>query len=140
VIARLQQIQLATNEINIKSKELASVYEVSLEPFSPLIYNLMEQFSLEFERYRLDEIVVAAIAPLVSIHYFLLPEDIEEMCSGQVRRLVANWDPLEEPTAFISTFRSWRRALRVSSDEEKPLQTQVDVYGSKTTTMTPVDM
>jgi tuftelin-interacting protein 11 len=140
VIARLQQIQLATNEINIKSKELASVYEVSLEPFSPLIYNLMEQFSLEFERYRLDEIVVAAIAPLVSIHYLLLPEDIEEMCSGQVRRLVANWDPLEEPTAFISTFRSWRRALRVSSDEEKPLQTQVDVYGSKTTIMTPVDM
>lgn len=140
MIARLQQIQLATNEINIKSKELASVYEVSLEPFSPLIYNLMEQFSLEFERYRLDEIVVAAIAPLVSIHYLLLPEDIEEMCSGQVRRLVANWDPLEEPTAFISTFRSWRRALRVSSDEEKPLQTQVDVYGSKTTIMTPVDM
>jgi tuftelin-interacting protein 11 len=58
-------VQIAANEIDVKAKELASVYEVSLEPLSPLFYNLVEQFSNEFERYRLDEIVVAAIAPLV---------------------------------------------------------------------------
>jgi tuftelin-interacting protein 11 len=57
----------------MKSKELASIYEVSLEPFSPLFHQLMDQYSAEFERYRLDEIVVAAIAPLVSIHRLMHP-------------------------------------------------------------------
>jgi hypothetical protein len=45
--------------------------------------------------------------------------------------MVAQWHPLEEPTTFISTFRSWRRALKLSDVDEKP-QTQVDVYGTKT--------
>lgn len=107
------------NDINAKAKELASVYEVSLEPFSSLFYTLVDQFPREFERYRLDEIVVAAIAPLV-------------------RRMVTNWNPLEDPTAFVSTFRTWRRALRVNTADEKPPQTQVDVYGSKTIQTTPV--
>lgn len=66
VIARLQQVQIVANEINAKAKELASVYEVSLEPFSPLIYKLTDQFSREFDRYQLDDVVVAAISPLVS--------------------------------------------------------------------------
>ncbi|KAJ7804580.1 GC-rich sequence DNA-binding factor-like protein-domain-containing protein [Mycena olivaceomarginata] len=110
LIARLQQVQIVANEIDTKSKELASSYELSLEEFSPLFYKLVDQFSREFERYRLDEIVVAAIAPLV-------------------RRMVATWDPLDGPMVFLSTFRSWRRALR----------TQVDVYGSKTVAV-PLDM
>lgn len=120
VIARLQKVQIVANDINAKAKELASVYEVSLEPFSPLFYTLVDQFSREYERYRLDEIVVAAIAPLV-------------------RRMVANWNPLEDPSAFVSTFRTWRRALRVNTSEEKP-QTQVDVYGSKTILATPIEV
>ncbi|KAF5383792.1 hypothetical protein D9615_003547 [Tricholomella constricta] len=111
LIERLQKIQLVADDISTKAKELASVYEVSLEPFSPLFYTLVDQFSREFERYQLDEIVVAAIAPLV-------------------RRMVANWKPLENPTAFVSTFRTWRRALRVNSEERAP-QSQVDIYGSK---------
>ncbi|KAJ7714737.1 GC-rich sequence DNA-binding factor-like protein-domain-containing protein [Mycena metata] len=121
LIARLQQIQLVASEIDTKSKELASVYEVSLEPFSPLFYKLVDQFSREFERYRLDEIVVAAIAPLV-------------------RRMVATWDPLDAPMVFLTTFRSWRRALRVNVAEEKPAVTQVDIYGSKTAMVAPVDI
>ncbi|RDB23676.1 hypothetical protein Hypma_009153 [Hypsizygus marmoreus] len=117
MIEKLQKIQLVANDISAKSKELASVYEVSLEPFSPLFYTLVDQYSHEFEKYRLDEIVVAAIAPLV-------------------RRMVTNWNPLEDPSAFVSTFRTWRRALRVNIAEEQP-QTQVDVYGSKTVQVTP---
>jgi tuftelin-interacting protein 11 len=119
VIARLQKVQLVANNINATAKELISVYEVSLELFSPFFYTLVDQFSWEFEKYRLDEIVVAAIAPLV-------------------RRMVANWNPLEDPTAFVSTFRTWRRALRVNTTEEKP-QTQVDVYGSKIISAAPIE-
>lgn len=89
------------------------MYEVSLDPFSPLFHKLVDQFPIEFERYHLDDIVVAAVAPLL-------------------RRMVAQWKPLEDPTAFISTFRGWRRALKVNSSDEKPPQTQVDIYGSQT--------
>lgn len=113
VIARLQQIQLVANDIQTMSKELATVYEVSLDPFEPLFHKLVDQFPQEFDRYRLDEIVVAAVAPLV-------------------RRMVAQWNPLEDPTAFILTFRGWRRALKVNSSDEKHPQTQVDIYGSQT--------
>lgn len=113
VIARLQQVQLVTSEISAKSNELSTVYEVSLEPLSPLIYKLYNEHSKEYARYRLDEIVVAAIAPLV-------------------RRMVAQWDPLADPTAFIPTFRNWRGALRVNVQDEEPPKNQVDVYGTTT--------
>ncbi|KAK0501366.1 GC-rich sequence DNA-binding factor-like protein-domain-containing protein [Armillaria luteobubalina] len=113
LIARLQQVQLVANEFDAKSRELAAAYEVSLDPFSPLVYRLLSEYSNEYDKYRLDEIVVAAIAP-------------------SVRRMVSQWDPLQDPTFLISTFRSWRLALRVSSPPEKP-QTQVDVYGTQVT-------
>lgn len=112
VIARLQQVQLIANDINTTAKELASVYEVSLEPFSPHFQKLISEYSYEYDKYRLDEIVVAAIAPVI-------------------RRLVANWNPLEQPSLFLSTFRSWQRALKIN-DVEIPSRTQVDVYGTQT--------
>ncbi|KZP11034.1 hypothetical protein FIBSPDRAFT_937726 [Athelia psychrophila] len=74
LISRLQQINLDVELINSQAKEMASVYE--------------------FDRYRLDEIVAAAITP-------------------SVRCMVAQWNPLEEPPAFISTFRNRRRALKL---------------------------
>jgi tuftelin-interacting protein 11 len=67
VISRMQQINLVADDINAQAKELASVYEISLDPFSPLFSHLLVQFPSEFDRYRLDEIVVAAIAPLVGL-------------------------------------------------------------------------
>ena len=110
VISRLQQVSLVTKDIQSLSQELSSVYEISLEPFTPFVYKLVSQFSDEFDKYQLDEIIVAAIAPLV-------------------RRMVANWNPLEDPSTFASTFRSWRRALRVKTIEDKPPSTIINVYG-----------
>lgn len=110
VISRLQQVSLVAKDIQSLSQELSSAYEISLEPFTPFVYKLVSQFSDEFDKYQLDEIIVAAIAPLV-------------------RRMVANWNPLEDPSAFASTFRSWRRALRVKTAEDKPPATEVNVYG-----------
>lgn len=54
------------NDIKLQAKQLASSYEASLEPFSASFDKLLGQFPKEFEMYRLDEIVVAAIAPIVS--------------------------------------------------------------------------
>ena len=120
VIARLQQVQLLANDINTTAKELTSVYEVSLEPFSPHFQKLISEYSYEYDKYHLDEIVVAAITPVI-------------------RLLVANWNPLEQPSSFLSTFRLWQRALKINN-VEIPSRTQVDVYGTQTTVTPAITM
>ncbi|KIK96718.1 hypothetical protein PAXRUDRAFT_825661 [Paxillus rubicundulus Ve08.2h10] len=118
LISRLQQVTLVVDEINAKSKELASTYEATLDGFSPLFSRLLVQFPTEFDRYQLDEIVVAAIAPTV-------------------RRIVAQWNPLQDPSALVSTFRTWKQALKVNLVEQPP-ETQVDVYGTRTIAPPPI--
>ncbi|KAJ3510057.1 hypothetical protein NLJ89_g4888 [Agrocybe chaxingu] len=120
LIARLQQVQLVANDISTTARDLSSVYEVSLEPFSPLFQKLINEYSPEYDRYRLDEIVVAAIAPVV-------------------RRMAANWSPLEDPIFVLPTFKSWKAALKVTEKGVQP-DTQVDVYGSKTVSINFVDI
>jgi tuftelin-interacting protein 11 len=68
VISRLQQVHLVADEIVTHSKELLSTEDASLESFSPLFSKLLEQCPGEFDLYHLDELVIAAIAPLVRIH------------------------------------------------------------------------
>ncbi|KIJ65655.1 hypothetical protein HYDPIDRAFT_88241 [Hydnomerulius pinastri MD-312] len=118
LISRLQQVTLVVDEVNSKAKELASVYEATLDDFSPLFSKLLVQFPTEFDKYRLDEIVVAAIAPIV-------------------RRIVAQWNPFQDPAGLVSTFRTWKQALKVNL-AEPPLQTQIDVYGARTMAPPPV--
>ncbi|KAL1684079.1 GC-rich sequence DNA-binding factor-like protein-domain-containing protein [Schizophyllum commune] len=119
LIAALQRVQIVANEIGTKSKEVSSSYDASLDAFDPLFDKLTQQFNTDFDKYRLDEVVVAAIAPLF-------------------RRLVTAWDPLEEPTAFIGTFRKWRRVLRVNAESEKPPDRQLESFGSRVIPTTPV--
>ncbi|EGN92250.1 hypothetical protein SERLA73DRAFT_117569 [Serpula lacrymans var. lacrymans S7.3] len=111
LIARMQQVTLVVDEINSQAKELASVYEASLDVFSPHFSKLLTQFALEFDQYKLDEIVVAAITPIV-------------------RRTIAQWNPLQDPFGLVSTFRSWKQALKVNVVDETP-KTQVDIYGAR---------
>lgn len=53
------------DDINVQAKETASIYEATLEPFSPSFDKLVGLYPNEFDRFRLDEIVIAAIAPVV---------------------------------------------------------------------------
>lgn len=96
VISRLQQVTLVVDEINAKSTELSSMYEANLDDFSPLFSTLLVEYPAEFGRYRLDEIVVAAIVPVV-------------------RRVVAQWNPLRDPFGLVSTFQTWKQALKVNA-------------------------
>jgi tuftelin-interacting protein 11 len=94
------------------AKELSSLYEISLLPFDPHFQQLIHNYSTEYEKYRLDEVVVAAIAPVV-------------------RRMVATWNPLEDPTFLLPTFKNWRRALKINSEVLKP-DKQIAMYGTTT--------
>jgi tuftelin-interacting protein 11 len=67
VIARLQQVHLVADDINTQAKEQASTYEVSLDSFTPAFEKLLAQYTKEYDRYNLDEVVVAAIAPIVRL-------------------------------------------------------------------------
>ncbi|KAI0628035.1 TFP11-domain-containing protein [Trametes polyzona] len=116
LISRLQQMNIVVDEIHTQSREAASLYEASLEPFTAGFDKLLGQFTREFDRYRLDEVVVAAIAPVV-------------------RRMLTSWQPLEDPTAFTANFRTWRRALKMAAPDDKP-PAQVQVYGSSTVVST----
>ena len=66
-IARLQQIHLVVDDINLEAKRLSASCEPTLDLFSPSFDKLLGQFAGDFDRYRLDEIVVAAISPVVSV-------------------------------------------------------------------------
>ncbi len=65
VIARMQQVHLVVDDINTQARQAASTYEPSLELFSADFEKLVGLYPREFDLYRLDEIVVAAIAPVV---------------------------------------------------------------------------
>ena len=66
VITRLQQVHLVVDDINSEAKQVSASYEPTLDIFSPSFDKLLGQFAGDVDRYRLDEIVVAAISPVVS--------------------------------------------------------------------------
>ncbi|KAI5995452.1 GC-rich sequence DNA-binding factor-like protein-domain-containing protein [Pisolithus albus] len=112
LISRLQRITLVTDEIGTKSKELSSTYEANLDDLSPLFSKLLVEFPAEFDKYHLDEIVVAAILPMV-------------------RRAVARWNPLLDPSGLVSTLRGWKQALKVNAtDETSQVQKPMTPYES----------
>lgn len=112
LISRLQRITLVTDEIGTKSKELSSTYEANLDDLSPLFSKLLVEFPAEFDKYHLDEIVVAAILPIV-------------------RRAVAQWNPLRDPSGLVSTLRGWKQALKVNAaDETSQVQKPMTPYES----------
>ena len=75
VILRLQQVHLVADELVVRSKELSSAEDASLEAFSPIFSKLVEQYPREFDLYHLDELVVAAITPLVRLPHIRHWED-----------------------------------------------------------------
>lgn len=63
-------MHLVVDDISTKVKEVASSdYEPTLETFSALIEKFLTSFPPEYDRYHLDEIVVAAVAPTVGLSF-----------------------------------------------------------------------
>ncbi|KAG8899112.1 hypothetical protein FRB99_006936 [Tulasnella sp. 403] len=109
LIQRLQKVHLIVDDIKVKSQEVATLEQPSLGIFSAQVMALIRDYKPEYERYRLDEIIVAAIAPVM-------------------RRLLAEWSPLEDPAFLTTELRTWKKALRMSAVPEE--ESQVEVYGS----------
>jgi tuftelin-interacting protein 11 len=58
-------VHLIVDEIKTQCQLSGSEYELSLEAFSPHIEKLVTLFGAEYDTHSLDDIVVAAIAPVV---------------------------------------------------------------------------
>ena len=89
----------------------------ALARLSPGIEKLVQEFEGEYERYGMDEVVVAALAPAF-------------------RAALATWSPLEDPKKMTRTLKAWRPALRMSSKPEPDLE--VDIYGAQRVSTKPV--
>lgn len=72
-ISRLQQIYKIVEDVNTKSKQLASSYDETLDVFSADFDRLSLEYSTEYDQYALDEVVVGAIAPYVSLEAYHPP-------------------------------------------------------------------
>ncbi|QRV88943.1 Tuftelin-interacting protein 11 [Ceratobasidium sp. AG-Ba] len=123
LIARLQRVHLVVDEISAKAKVVAREPEpqTALEQFTPYFDQLLMEYSGEYERHRLDEIVVASVAPTI-------------------RRAMAQWEPLNEPAAFTDIFRRWKKAFRLRPTVESTALITNDLRPTSSTTAVETQM
>lgn len=81
VIQRLQKVHIIVDDISAKAKEVAALQQPSLEPFSPHVTSLLREYPTEYETYKLDDIVVAAIAPVVGCRELWCLSTLTYSCS-----------------------------------------------------------
>lgn len=110
LIERLQRVHLVIDELAAVTKQMRGGDSDALAELSPSIEKLVKEFSGEYERYSIDEVVVAALAPTFKV-------------------ILTTWRPLEEPTKMTDILKTWRPALRISSEPEPDME--IDIYGAK---------
>ncbi|KAJ3162897.1 Tuftelin-interacting protein 11 [Geranomyces variabilis] len=103
-VVRLTAVVEIANECQVFSQKfMHGVEELTLEAlsrtFSGPFHRLQAEYFAEYKQYRLDELVVAALAPVM-------------------KRLLADWDPLTDPTFAADVFRQWKQLLRFESGTE----------------------
>lgn len=96
-IARLQQLSKVATAIQQHSQSLAyddRPLPEQMQTFTELFSNLLNIATEdEYRVHRLDEIIVAALAPLL-------------------KRAWMEWDVLAEPTLYLDDLKKWKRAFR----------------------------
>jgi len=112
LIARLSRIRIVVDQIADDAKQIASTYEPSLDPFEQSFATLLNDFSTDFEKFELDEVVIGAMTPVI-------------------RRLAANWDPLTDPETLSQPFQRWQRAFRLRPARQSDQIELHDRFSSK---------
>lgn len=124
LIRRLGEMKLVVEELATVAKtaqrtsmaQASSDYEAngegpsSLELFSPFVERFTRDFSSEYDGYKVDEVLVGAMAPLF-------------------RAELAGWRPLEEPRKWTSTLSQWKDALKMSGREKEEETALATFYG-----------
>lgn len=146
-IHRLEIILSATSKVQKTASSLAyddRTPSEKLQQFSEAFDSLLSTATAEeYESYRLDEVVVAAIAPIVSppishpiIFAPILTSDWHT--HTQMKAAWQEWDPIDEPTAYLDDLKKLRKMLRLQKrDQDSSQENQVDLFGGASTYMAP---
>lgn len=113
-IARLQQLTKVATAIQQHSTSLAyddrSIQE-QIETFADLFSQLLNVATEdEYKQYKLDEVIVAALAPLL-------------------KRAWQEWDVLAEPTLYLTELKKWKKAFRCRQ-RRSDTSNAVGIFGS----------
>ncbi len=142
--ARLERVLAAVGRVREIEREMVGLMtaggadelgaEVFLRPFSDEFDNLYVEG--EYQSMGLDEVVVGAIAPIVSQNLSTLCTILTSWLTRclvrlQLRRLFQHWDPLAQPTLAVAELKRWRKLFLIDKHAPPPTdQMDLDVYGA----------
>ena len=117
LIRRLGEMKIVVDELSTAAKAASSTndYETSatsstLELLSPFVQRFTRDFSSEYDTYRIDEVLVGAMAPLF-------------------RAELVDWKPLEEPRKWTPILDQWKEALKMSGRQKEEETALASFYG-----------
>lgn len=144
-LERLKGIMLVVESIKQKEAEVMEVINAAvgqvtpkdaMSPFIDEFDELLGTYGEEYEDMKLDEVVIAAVSPIVS--------RIARTCSSlsanalpysQLRRLFIDWDPLSDPAFAVSELKRWKRHFMIDKNQTKAANgMDIDVYGAADST------
>ena len=101
-------------ETNVSHKSSA------LDPLSQYVERFMRDFTSEYELYRVDEVLVGAMAPILRLE-------------------LASWDPLDEPDRWTSVLKRWKGALKMRVREEEVEELALSTFYGVSATKRPIN-
>lgn len=131
-INRLQAIHAITQHISSLASDVVAHGAVDpLGPFENDFTRLIEDFRSEYDEYDLDEVVVGAIAQVVSkrlrVKSTLFGQRLP--LQRQLAPLFREFEPLAQSDTLLNTLQKWKRAYRYSETDRTQLSA-VEVYGA----------
>lgn len=127
-IEKLTGVLDIAKQLETRGRQTMSQSEASLEDaFADLVVGdqgvQTTHTEADIQQYNLDEALVGAIAPLF-------------------KRVMAQWQPLEEPGILVDTLQAWSKALRLRPQDALSESRHLNGHSGKsssTTTMLPVE-
>lgn len=118
---------LAHSDEPVQAEDVLSRFEDDFD-------RLLGEFASEYEELGLDEVVVGAVAPIVSICRVVLVSARRSLTLDQrtqLRRLWQSWDPLSAPTYTVSQLKRFRKLFLIdkhAAPTRTSASTDLDIY------------
>ena len=119
--ARLEQIQVHIANIATLASAEASKPNPSLEALAPSFDALLNEFAAEYAAMELDDVIVGAIAQVVSIPLCVTFAAL----TPQLRNALAEWNPFDlSSDVLLASLKAWKRAYRLPVGDSESHRTE----------------
>lgn len=114
---RLKAVVELANECQQYSQQFAyTLGEINMDAlikaFTGPFTKLQQEHQEEYQLYGLDELVVAALAPIM-------------------KKMLASWEPLQDPTFGADAFRQWKKLLMTPTQRSKKQSDRMVIDGDE---------